>query len=89
MDNGYNIANMALEGNTLRSNTPINTMMRGAGQPEGHFLMESIMEHVAQFLKMDAAEVRWYLSTPIGLIIFPDMITMFRSDENTYTKMVI
>lgn len=49
---------MLIEGKTVRTNLPFHTFMRGAGQPEGHFIMECIMERVAQTLNTDAVEVR-------------------------------
>lgn len=45
---------MYVEGKSLRTNLPINTFMRGAGQPEGQFLLECMIERVAQFLNINA-----------------------------------
>ena len=57
MDSGYNIPNMLVEGRALKTNLITNTFMRGAGQPEGHFLMECILENMAQFLHIDTEKV--------------------------------
>lgn len=48
---------MYVEGKTVRTNLPINTFMRGAGQPEGQWMVECMIERVAQFLNINADEV--------------------------------
>ena len=54
----YNCPNMRFTGRTVYTNTPPLTAMRGAGNPQVHFAVESQMDIIAEKLDMDPVELR-------------------------------
>lgn len=70
----YNIPDYRVEFWSLYTNTVIVTPYRGAGRPQGVFMMERAMDAIADELGMDRAEVRRInfvreFPHPIGLIM--------------------
>lgn len=57
-DNAYFIPNMTVVGKAYRTNLPSNTAFRGFGGPQGVAGIETVIDRIARFLKLDAAEVR-------------------------------
>ncbi|MBN2689364.1 MAG: molybdopterin-dependent oxidoreductase [Gammaproteobacteria bacterium] len=57
-DNAYYIPNALIEGYPCRTNLLPNTAFRGFGGPQGIFIMESVIERVAQHLQMDPILIR-------------------------------
>lgn len=57
-DNAYFIPNMSVVGRAYRTNLPSNTAFRGFGGPQGVAGIETVIDRIARFLKMDAAVVR-------------------------------
>jgi len=58
VDNAYNIPNVRVEGRCCYTHTPSNTAFRGFGGPQGMFVMEQAIEHVANYLRIPAESVR-------------------------------
>lgn len=58
IDGAYYIENAKIEGACCRTNMHSNTAFRGFGGPQGLMAMESIMEDIAQYLKLDAYDIR-------------------------------
>eukprot|EP00930_Biecheleria_cincta_P032025 TRINITY_DN22225_c0_g1_i1.p1 TRINITY_DN22225_c0_g1~~TRINITY_DN22225_c0_g1_i1.p1 ORF type:complete len:1375 (-),score=254.01 TRINITY_DN22225_c0_g1_i1:420-4043(-) len=58
MEQIYGIPNLDVEGIMCTTDKPGNTAIRGPGEPQATFLIESIIEHVAAELGKDAQEVR-------------------------------
>jgi xanthine dehydrogenase large subunit len=57
-DNAYFIPNFRVTGRVCKTNLPSNTAFRGFGVPQAVATIENIVEEIAQFLKMDALDVR-------------------------------
>jgi xanthine dehydrogenase large subunit len=57
-DNAYYIPNVEIIGTVCRTNYPPNTAFRGFGGPQGVATIENIMEEIAAYLRLDAADVR-------------------------------
>ncbi len=57
-DNAYHLPNARIRGRACRTNLPPNTAFRGFGAPQGIFVIESVMEQIAEHLNLDALEVR-------------------------------
>ena len=57
-DGCYYLENCYIEGKAVRTNQHSNTAFRGFGGPQGNMTIESIIEDVACFLKVDAYEIR-------------------------------
>lgn len=57
-DNAYFIPNMTVVGKAYRTNLPSNTAFRGFGGPQGVAGIETVIDRIARFLKLDAAEIR-------------------------------
>ena len=57
-DNAYYIPNMIVVGKAYRTNLPSNTAFRGFGGPQGVAGIETVIDRIARFLNLDAAEVR-------------------------------
>jgi xanthine dehydrogenase large subunit len=57
-DNAYYLPNVEIIGTVCRINYPPNTAFRGFGGPQGVATIENILEEIAAYLKIDAAEVR-------------------------------
>lgn len=58
VDNVYDIPNLKVTGYPCRTNLPPNTAFRGFGVPQGVYVMECVIHHVAEALGMDPVEVR-------------------------------
>lgn len=59
VDNAYYIPNLSVVGTVYKTNLPSNTAFRGFGGPQGMAVVETVIDRVARFLKMDAADVRY------------------------------
>lgn len=58
MDGSYYLEHCLIEGKAVRTHQHSNTAFRGFGGPQGNMTIESIMEDIANFLKIDAFKVR-------------------------------
>lgn len=58
MDNTYECPNVYLRGHVCRTNTHSNTAFRGFGAPQGMFFAETMMQTIADGLKIDVDELR-------------------------------
>lgn len=58
IDNVYSIPNMHIRGRIAKTNTVSNTAFRGFGGPQGLFFAESIIEELADHLKIPAEKMR-------------------------------
>lgn len=58
IDGCYNIPNVDVDGRLCRTNTVSNSAFRGFGGPQGMFIGESIMEEVADHLKIPVEKLR-------------------------------
>tara|TARA_B100000029_G_scaffold297353_1_gene290539 strand:+ start:1093 stop:3372 length:2280 start_codon:yes stop_codon:yes gene_type:complete len=58
IDNAYFIPNINIVSHRCKTNTVSNTAFRGFGAPQGSFCIESIIDNIASFLKVDACKVR-------------------------------
>ncbi|MDZ4121278.1 MAG: molybdopterin cofactor-binding domain-containing protein [Candidatus Cloacimonadaceae bacterium] len=57
-DNAYYIPNARIRGRACRTNLPPNTAYRGFGAPQGIYVIESLIEQMAETLKIDMIEIR-------------------------------
>jgi len=57
-DSSYFIEHMEVTGQVCRTNYPSNTAFRGFGGPQGVAATENIVERIAEFLSLDALQVR-------------------------------
>eukprot|EP00899_Mesostigma_viride_P019651 jgi/Mesvir1/27688/Mv07407-RA.1 len=57
-DNAYRLPNLRVRGRICKTNLPTNTAFRGFGAPQGMFVVESWMDHVAATLGMPAEAVK-------------------------------
>lgn len=58
IDNAYYLPAAWITGTVCRTNLPPNTAFRGFGGPQGAITLENILEEIAAFLGLDAADVR-------------------------------
>ncbi|WP_225414326.1 xanthine dehydrogenase molybdopterin binding subunit [Stigmatella hybrida] len=58
MDNAYFLPDVEVTGRVARTNFPSNTAFRGFGGPQGMYVVEEILNHAAERLGMDPAELR-------------------------------
>ena len=58
IDGVYKMPNMYVRGRPVKTNTVSNTAFRGFGGPQGMFICESMMEEVADHLKMPVQQLR-------------------------------
>lgn len=58
LDNAYFLPNVEVMGRVAKTNQPSNTAFRGFGGPQGMYVMEEVLNRVAERLGMDPAEVR-------------------------------
>ncbi|MDG0815985.1 xanthine dehydrogenase molybdopterin binding subunit [Bdellovibrio svalbardensis] len=58
IDGAYYLPNAYIEGHVCRTNMYSNTAFRGFGGPQGSMTIESIIEEIATYLKIDALTVR-------------------------------
>lgn len=54
----YDVANMKVKANLFLTNIATRTSVRGPGEIEASYVIETIIEHIAHFLKKDPIEVR-------------------------------
>ena len=57
-ENACHIPNARIRGRACRTNLPSNTAFRGFGAPQGIFVIESVLEKIAEQLRLDPLEVR-------------------------------
>ena len=57
-DNAYYVPNIKILGNAWKTNLPSNTAYRGFGGPQGVAVIETIVDRIARFLKVDATVIR-------------------------------
>lgn len=58
IDGAYYLENAHIQGAVVRTNTYSNTAFRGFGGPQGTMTIESIMEDIALYLKIEALSIR-------------------------------
>jgi xanthine dehydrogenase large subunit len=58
IDNAYYLENILVENFLCKTNTASNTAFRGFGGNQGMMAIENIIDHIANFLKKDSAEIR-------------------------------
>ena len=58
IDNTYQFHNVQVRGQVCKTHLPSNTAFRGFGGPQALFECETIVEHVAAYLKLDPVTVR-------------------------------
>lgn len=58
IDGCYYFDNCLIEGAALRTNQHSNTAFRGFGGPQGNMTIESVIEDMANYLKIDSFEIR-------------------------------
>ncbi len=58
IDGCYYFEHCKIEGSAVRTNQHSNTAFRGFGGPQGNMTIESIIEDVANFLKVDSYKIR-------------------------------
>ncbi|KAF4949628.1 hypothetical protein FSARC_13421 [Fusarium sarcochroum] len=58
VDNCYHIPHAWIRGHVCKTNTVSNTAFRGFGGPQGMYITETIMNKVAESLKMDVDDLR-------------------------------
>ncbi|KAH7488230.1 hypothetical protein PRIC1_007652 [Phytophthora ramorum] len=57
-ENSYKIPNLRCNGTVCRTNLATNTAFRGFGGPQGLFVAETYIDHIAQTLKLTPEEIR-------------------------------
>jgi len=57
-DNAYFIPNVNIVGKAYKTNLPSNTAFRGFGGPQGMAVIETAIDRIARFLKIDATGIR-------------------------------
>lgn len=57
-DGSYFLETCRIEGRAVRTNQHSNTAFRGFGGPQGNMTIESIIEDMANYLKLDAYQIR-------------------------------
>lgn len=62
----YRCANLNLDAKIVYTNKPVPGAFRGYGGPQAYFALESIMEEIADALKMDATEFRLKNTVRVG-----------------------
>ncbi len=72
MDSGYRVDNIRVKGTCLRTNYGSATSTRGFGKPQASPVIETVMDHGASALKMDATKVR--------------EVNIYRKRDRTITK---
>jgi len=58
IDNAYYLENLIVENYLCKTNTASNTAFRGFGGNQGMMAIENIIDHIANSLKKDSAEIR-------------------------------
>ncbi|MEW6266717.1 MAG: molybdopterin cofactor-binding domain-containing protein [Thermodesulfobacteriota bacterium] len=78
----YKCPNMKITGRTVYTNTPPLTAMRGAGNPQVHFAIESQMDIIAEELGLDPIELRLKNHITVGDTFYgqgPDVVCEVKS----------
>lgn len=57
-DNCYELSNVRITGQAVKTNLPPNTAFRGFGAPQGAFVIENVVERIAEVLKKDSLKIR-------------------------------
>ena len=57
-ENSYYIPNIKIIGRAYKTNMPSNVAMRGFGGPQAIAVIETVIDKIARYLKMDSAEIR-------------------------------
>lgn len=57
-ENAYQIPHARIRGRACRTNLPPNTAFRGFGAPQGIFVIENVIEQIAEKLRLDPLEIR-------------------------------
>lgn len=58
VDSAYYLPVIDIQGVAVKTNLPSNTAMRGFGAPQGHLIMENIIESISLRLGQDSARIR-------------------------------
>lgn len=58
MGNCYQCSNIRIRGNVCKTHIPSNTAFRGFGGPQAMIGCETIIEHIAVYLKIDPLKIR-------------------------------
>jgi xanthine dehydrogenase large subunit len=58
LDGGYFLENVSVDAACYKTHNHSNTAFRGFGGPQGNMTIESVIEDIAQYLKIDSAKVR-------------------------------
>lgn len=67
--NAYYFPNIVVYGSLCKTNLVTNTAFRGFGAPQGMFVAEYIMRHVASYLKKDPFEVSVLICNDKNIIL--------------------
>jgi xanthine dehydrogenase large subunit len=97
IDGAYNLENTSIKGTACKTNYPSNTAFRGFGGPQGTFVIETIIEDIANHLNIDALEVRkvnFYkgeeCTTPYGQKVInnkiPELFEKIEKSSNYYKR---
>jgi len=79
----YRCPNQKVTGRTVYTNTPPLTAMRGAGNPQVHFALESQMDIIAKKLGIDPAEIRLKNLIRVGDVLYgagQDIVSKIKSN---------
>jgi xanthine dehydrogenase large subunit len=58
VDNAYQLENALITGRVVKTNRSPNTAFRGFGGPQGAAVIESLIEDISQYLKIDSLDIR-------------------------------
>lgn len=61
-ENAYKIPVSEVYGYVCKTNLPSNTAFRGFGGPQGMFVSENIIRHIANYLQMDVVKVIFHIA---------------------------
>lgn len=78
----YRCPNMRITGKSVYTNTPPLTAMRGAGNPQGNWAVESMMDEAAEELGIDPVDLRYKNNVDVGDTFYgqgPDVKSSIRS----------
>ncbi|MCF7935893.1 MAG: xanthine dehydrogenase family protein molybdopterin-binding subunit [Synergistales bacterium] len=78
----YRCENLRMTGRSVYTNTPPLTAMRGAGNPQASWAVESLMDEVAETLQIDPIELRLHNNLGVGDLFYgqgPAVISTIRS----------
>lgn len=81
----YKCPNLRITGRSVYTNTPPLTAMRGAGNPQAHWAIESMMDEASEILGIDPIELRRMNLLQVGDRFYgqgPQVISTIRSSGN-------